>query len=72
VLSAAIFAVFQPMLSGVLVSQMLVFGGKYIGSTGGIGVEFGAGFSLLLLQEIKKVIKLIRRILFLILYFFDC
>jgi hypothetical protein len=64
------FAVFHPKLSGVLVSQVPVFGGKYIASSSGIGVEFEAGFSSLSLQEIKKHIKLIRRILFLILYFF--
>jgi hypothetical protein len=60
------FAVFHPKLSGVLVSQVPVFGGKYIASFGGIGVEFVAGFSSLLLQERKTDIELISSILILI------
>jgi hypothetical protein len=70
------FAVFHPKLSGVLVSQVPVFGGKYIASIGGIGVEFEAGFSSL--QEMNRMLtnRLVRRIRFLrfldILDFLDC
>jgi hypothetical protein len=60
------FAVFHHKLSGVLVSQVPVIGGKYIASIGGIGVEFVAGFSSLLLQERKTDIELISSILILI------
>jgi hypothetical protein len=53
--SNGILAVFHPKLSGVLVSQVVPeLGGKYIGSSGGIGVEFEAGFSSL--QEMNRML----------------